>query len=240
MDMNQNKNPLNELLINIVIPVLILNKGAKYLGENGTTWALVIATAIPAGYALLDFIKFKKINFVSVLGFISILLTGGLGYFKFEGKWFAYKEALIPGIIGLGVLISAFTKKPLIRILMFNDSILKTDMINEALEEKNTKVPFENHLKLSTIFFAASFFFSAILNYILAMRIFTPISKSLPEIERTQILNEQIAKMTWQGYIVILLPSLLILFAILWHLFSGVKKYTGYDFNSVLRDQKKS
>ncbi len=227
-----------ELLLNVYLPVKILENGAKFLGENGTVKALVLATAVPVCYAIVDYLRNKKINIISVLGIISVLSTGLLGYFQAEGKYFAYKEAFFPGVIGLVVLISAFTKKPLIKMLMYNDAILKTDMIEESLSQKGTKENFDQHLKLSTIFFALSFFFSAILNYVLAMRIFTPIDQSLDKLAREQILNEQIAEMTWQGYVVILVPSLIILFAVLWHLFSGIKKYTGHDYNDVLRSQK--
>ena len=57
---NQKKSPLTELLINIVLPTLILNKGGEYLGENGSTKALILATLFPVIYAIYDYLKLKK------------------------------------------------------------------------------------------------------------------------------------------------------------------------------------
>ncbi len=230
------KNPINELIINIIIPILVLNKAGKYLGDNGQTYALIIALLIPAIYMVMDFIKFKKPNFISILGFVSILLTGGIALLQLEGFWFAVKEAAIPALIGVVVFISAFTKKPLMRLL-FNESIMKMDLIEQRLEEQNTKPQFNQHVKKSTVLFSLSFFFSAILNYVLAMRIFQPIDEALPELTRTEILNEQIADMTWQGYIVIMIPSLVIMAALMWYLFKGIKELTGLGMNDVIKEK---
>jgi len=235
--MENQKNPINEIIINVIIPVLVLNKAGKYLGENGQTYALIIALAIPAIYMIQDFMKSKKFNPISILGFISILLTGGIAYLKLEGFWFAVKEAAIPGLIGIVVFISAFTKKPLMKLL-FNESIMKMDLIEDKLVERNTKSKFNEHIKKSTIFFSFSFFFSAILNYLLAIRIFTPIDITLSEVTRTEILNTQIADMTWQGYVVIMLPSLVIMAALMWYLFKGIKEFTGLTMNDVIKEKK--
>ncbi len=122
-------------------------------------------------------------------------------------------------------------------MMILNDRIIKVDLLKEALEKKGTTQAFENHLKTSTIFFSGSFFMSALLNYILAIRVFKEISLELPNIERQEILNQQIAEMTWLGYVVILVPSIVIMSAILWHLFKGIKQYTGLPFTEVMRDE---
>jgi intracellular septation protein A len=237
---NNQKSPFTEILINIVFPTLILNKGAKYLGTDGATKALVIALAFPLLYAIYDFIKFRKPNFISILGFVSLLLTGGFGLLKFEGHWFAIKEAAFPLVIGLVVLASSYTKSPLMNKFILNESLVHKEKIDDALEQRGSRRDFQKHLKKSTIYFSFSFFFSALLNYILAIRIFTKIPLDLPEAQRSEILNAQIAEMTWLGYVVILIPSLLIMGIILWHLFKGIKEYTGYQFTEILKDQKSS
>lgn len=236
---SENRNLLSEILINIFLPTVILEKGAKYFPENGATWALVIGLSLPLIYGVYDYIKNKRTNFVAILGFISLLATGGLGLFKFEGIWFAVKEAAFPCLIGIVVLISAFTKKPLISLLINNESLVQKDKLKSALVKNNTETQFQEHLKKSTIFFSFSFFFSALLNYLLAIRIFKEIPKTLSEDQRANILNSQIAEMTWQGYVVILIPSLIIMAFILWHLFRGIKEYTGYKIEDIINDPKK-
>ena len=207
------------------------------MGDNGPTKALIVALAFPATYAVYDFVKNNNKNFISILGFVSLLFSGGFGLMQLEGKWFALKEAGFPLIIGLVVLASAYTQKPLIGMLIYNDAVIDTEKVNEALELRGSTDLFDKHLKSSTIFFSLSFFLSAFLNYVLAVRIFTEISLDLPEIERQEILNQQIADMTWMGYVVILVPMLLITAAIIWYLFDGIRRHTGYGFMEVLREE---
>ncbi len=75
------------LAFNIVAPALILAKlsGTHLLGPK---WGLVVALAFPLGYGAWDFMKRRKANFISVLGFTSVLLSGGLGLLKVGGFWF--------------------------------------------------------------------------------------------------------------------------------------------------------
>ncbi|MCB9091561.1 MAG: hypothetical protein H6621_09000 [Halobacteriovoraceae bacterium] len=240
MNPNQNKkNPLVEIVINILLPIMILNKGGAYLGDNGSLKALIIALAFPVGYALYDFIVFKHKNIISVLGVVNLLFTGGFGVMKLGPEWFIVKEAAFPFVLGVMVLVSAFTAKPLIRMLIYNDTVLQIDKVESALEERGFRQEFDKHLKLSTIFFAASFFISSLLNYILAVRIFTKLPTDVTDEIKSEMLNKQIADMTWIGYAVIFVPSLLILSAILWHLFAGIKKYTGYKFEEIIHEQPK-
>jgi uncharacterized protein YqhQ len=108
--------------------------------------------------------------------------------------------------------------------------IVKLDLINEKLTENNRHEEFKQHLKVLTMWLAGSFFFSAVLNYGLAVNIFTDIPSTLSELERNTILNEQIAKMTWLSFLVIALPSLILTIGILWKLMKGVKEFTGLTF----------
>ncbi|KFK47886.1 MFS transporter, partial [Vibrio vulnificus] len=60
----------------------------------------------------MDLIRNKKFNFISALGFVSVLLTGGIGLLELDTKWLALKEAVSPGLIGLAVFGSTFTRYP--------------------------------------------------------------------------------------------------------------------------------
>ena len=90
------EKPWNSIFFNIVIPVLILKNGNnwldKYFGdtENIHKWmdyldypslAFAIALIFPLAYFIYDIITRKNINVISILGFINILLTGGIGVF---------------------------------------------------------------------------------------------------------------------------------------------------------------
>ena len=80
---NQSENLLLNLAFNIIIPTLILTKlsGDEYLG---TRMAIVIALAFPVIYGLKDFVTLRRLNFFSILGVVSILLTGGISLMELD------------------------------------------------------------------------------------------------------------------------------------------------------------
>ncbi len=165
-------NPLFEVLFNVIIPSFIL---MKFSGEEhlGTAMALVVALAFPLVYGGMDLIRNKKFNFISALGFISVLLTGGIGLLELDTRWLALKEALIPGLIGIAVLGSTFTRYPLMQKLVLNDTILNLQLINERLEQNGKTQAFERCLMSSNYLFASTFAFSSAMNYFLATWIVT-------------------------------------------------------------------
>lgn len=233
--MKKENKGLADLIINIVAPTIILNNAGKYLGDDGAVKALIIALSIPIVYALWDFFKNKNKNLMAAIGFVSLLLTGGLGLLKLEGIWFAVKEAGIPLLIGIITLISAFSKKPFIQMLIYNENVMQTEKIKSALKENCQENEFKTLLKKATVLLSLSFFFSALVNYILAIRIFKDIPANLAEAAKAELLNQQIAEMTWQGYVVLLIPSILSMAAILWYLSKGIQRYTGYSFSEVVK-----
>lgn len=236
---DKNENAFVSLLFNIALPVLLLNKLTGFLTENigdhGPTLALVIALAFPTGYGLYDYLKRKKKNMISILGFFNILMTGGLALLQTEGIWFAVKEAAFPLLIGVFVWLSTYGKKPFIELFIYNDKLLNLPLIEERLEEKQNQSRLHQHLKQSTYFLAGSFLLSAILNFVLARFIFVDSPAALSAVEKASVLNEQIAEMTWLSWIVIVIPSMICMFAILWHLFAGIHKLTGLKMNEIIK-----
>lgn len=232
----QGENPLLSLVCNIVLPVLILSKVSKY-GEHGPEIALGLALLFPLGYGIWDYSRRKTRNFVSILGFVNVLFTGVFALLELEGNWFAVKEASLPAAIGLVVLGSAFTKKPLIEAILFNPQLMQVDKIHSRLDENGNREHFHKHLKISTFFLSGSFFFSSLLNLFLALYIFSPISSALPSPERKLQLNQQIADMHAYSVVVITIPSMLVLMGILWFLITGIKKLTGFSFEELMHTQ---
>ena len=237
--MKKQENPVANLLFNIVLPVLVLNQLSKRLGEDGPTYALLIALAFPLLYGAYDYIKKGEKNYISLLGIINVLLTGGLALLKLEGFWFAVKEAAFPLVIGVGVYISAYTDKPAMKLMAYNENIMNRDKVSVALLKNNTLKAFELHLRKSTKLLAISFFLSAIMNFVLARYIFTEIDPALPELEKSTLLNDQIAQMTWLGYVVIALPLTLFMGGILMHLVNGLKKLTDLELEDIFPSMKR-
>ena len=108
------ENPWLSLGINIVIPALIL---MKLSGEDrlGPVVGLLAALAFPLTYGIVDGLRRRRFNFISALGVVSILLTGGIGLLQLDTKWIAIKEAAVPGVIGLVVLLSMRSRYPIVR-----------------------------------------------------------------------------------------------------------------------------
>jgi hypothetical protein len=190
---------LANLLLNIVIPTLILMKlsGEEHLGIK---MAIVVALAFPIIYGLRDFIQRHKFNVFSALGFVSILLTGGISLLELDPQYIAIKEAAIPGLIGLATLLSLKTRFPLVKTFLYNDKVLKVEKIAAALKEYDNEAAFETTLKNASYLVAASFFLSSTLNYILARVI-------LQSPPGTVAFNEELGKMTALSFPVIAVPA---------------------------------
>ena len=232
------ENALLNLLFNIILPVVVLNQLSKRLGEDGPVIALIVALALPIGYGAYDYITRRKHNFISALGIVNVAFTGGFALLKLEGIWFAVKEAIFPLIIGMAVYVSNLAGKPLMKTLFWNDNIIQTQVIEEKLKSLNKEGELKKLFRKSTFLFSVSFFLSAFLNFVLAASIFTSIDPALPEAVKSEILNGQIAKMTWQGYVVIALPMMVFMGFVMWFTIHQLKKISGMTLEEILPSQK--
>jgi intracellular septation protein A len=219
---------LGNLAFNIVIPVLILTNlsGAEYLGP---AWSIVAALMFPIGYGLWDLKESGKVNPFSVLGIVSVMLTGGISLLELPAEYIAIKEAMIPGIIGIAVLITQRTSKPLLKVFVLSEQIINWQNLNQSLENSGNIGVFEKKMAISSYIVAASFFLSAALNYILAKVI-------LVSPPGTTEYTEELGRMTALSYPVIVIPSMLMLMAALWYIFSQIKKLTGEELEHFLAD----
>ncbi|MDE1224708.1 MFS transporter [Vibrio aestuarianus] len=218
-------NPLLEILFNVFIPSFIL---MKFSGDEhlGTAMALAVALAFPIIYGGMDLIRNKKFNFISALGFISVLLTGGIGLLELDTRWLALKEALIPGLIGLAVLASTFTRYPLMQKILLNDTVLNLPQINERLQENGKTEAFERCLMSSNYLFASTFAFSSAMNYFLATWIVTSPAG-------TAAFNEELGKMTLYSYPMIAIPSMLMMFGIFYYIWRQVRAMTSLETEQI-------
>jgi len=228
------ENTFLNLGFNLILPILILNKGKAWLGpylepyfENVAVGVLLIAVAFPVGYFIYDYVKRSKYNIFSILGLISVLLTGGIGILEIPTEWFAVKEAAIPLLLGLAVLISLKTPYPLIRTLLYNPEIIDVDKVHTALVEHNSESAFERLLVRCTWLLAASFLLSGVLNYFLARWIVVSPSGS-------DAFNSEVSKMMAWSWPVIAVPSMVIMMVALMQLLGGIKKMTGLELDDVL------
>ena len=222
--------PIVDMMVSIIIPSIIL---MRFSGDEGlgVTGGLVAALAFPLGWGTFELVKYKKFNIISILGLISVLLTGGIGLFKLDPQWLAVKEAAIPGIIGLAIFLSTFTRYPLIRTLIYNPSLMNVEKIKQVLLERGNNEAFEARLLNVTYLLCGTFFFSSIMNYILAKWIVNSPSGSVA-------FNEELGQLALLSYPVIAIPSMLMMTGILYYLWRTINGMTGLSIEEILVSNK--
>jgi len=218
-------SPLIEILVNVVIPSVILMK-LSTPERLGTVNALILALSFPIIYGGWDLLRNRHVNYIAILGLVSVFLTGGIGLLKLDVKWLAIKEATIPAVIGLAVVITGFTRSPLVKKLIFNPLIMATEKIQAKLDSESKAELFDQKLRFANHCLAGTFAFSAVMNYVLAKVIVTSDAG-------TVAFNEELGKMTFLSYPMIAIPSMVMLFGIMWYVIRTIRKLTGFGFEEI-------
>lgn len=236
------EHPIANILINVVVPTLILS----YLSKDpalqttprpwhiGPIYAMILALVLPLGYGIWHYLKTRKGNLFSALGLVSVLLTGGLTIYLWNkdgtvkpnaGIFFGIKEALIPLVLGVAVLVSHRTATPLIRVFLYNDSIFDIPKIEKRVNEISAQPRYQRLLLGATRLFAASFFVSSLMNLGLAQWFFRGFDAHAMNALETY--NAIIGRITFWGFAVIGVPILVFLFLTLRWLLKGLENLTG-------------
>lgn len=220
-------NPLLEIGITIALPALILTKlsADDRLGHSG---ALLLALAFPLVWGVWDGWKRRKVSWMAALGVASTLLTGAIGLLALDAKWLAVKEAAVPGLIGVVILASAWTRTPLIRMMVFNASLFDTERVQQALQARGTEAAFESRLRQATVLLSGTFFISAVANFVLARLVV-----SAPA--GTAAFNEELGRLTALSYPIIAIPCMLMMMGLMWWLVRKARRLTGLDLNDMLQ-----
>ena len=221
--------PMIDLMVSIVIPSFVL---MKLSGDDdlGATMALIVALIFPLGWGLYERIQYKKFNFIALMGLISVMLTGGIGLLKLDPQWLAIKEAAIPALIGIAVLISTRTRYPLIKTLLYSPKIMNVSKIKQRLDANGNVEAFEMRLLNATYLLDGTFVFSATMNYFLAKWVVTSAAGSAA-------FNEELGRMTLLSYPVIAIPSMLMMMAIFYYLWRTIHGMTGLALEEILVTQ---
>lgn len=204
----------------------------RFAGEDklGAMNALLIALAFPFTYGVYEMVRTRKVGWVPVLGLVSIAISGGIGFLKLPAEWIAVKEAMIPAILALAILVSAWIGRPLARL--FLDAIIDKDRIYPLLEERGKMDDYERRTSVATWLLAGTFVLSATLNFILAKIVVTADGG-------TQQYTEQIGRMTALSFPVITIPVFITLTGTIFYIMSTLSKLTGLEMDEVLKDQGK-
>lgn len=235
----QRENIWLSMGLNIFIPAFILMKGesifAPVLGllpGDPSLIIFVVALAFPLSYFVYDRRKRRKWNFFSIIGMISVFLTGGIGLLRMDPAWIAIKEAGIPALFAVAILISAFTSKPVFKIILSRPEIFQVETIANALHASGKQVEFDKILRATTLFLALSFTISAVLNFVLASII-------VQSPGGTPSFNDELGRLTLWSMPVIVLPSMIMMMGAIFFIAHKLKRFTGLDLEAIVIDPSK-
>jgi hypothetical protein len=100
-----------EVVVNFLGPFLIYSQTKARLGD---VHALMLAAGLPIGWSLVEFVRHRRVDAVSMLALAGIGFSL-LGYLGGGGvKLLQLRERLVTGAIGLIFLVSAAIRRPLI------------------------------------------------------------------------------------------------------------------------------
>ena len=224
--MQRKSRALTDLLLSIVIPSIVLMNfsGAERLGPQ---LALVVALAFPVGLGLYELLRYRTANYIALLGLVSVLLTGGIGLLQLDTQWLAVKEAAIPAVLGIAVLLSAQLGYPLVKTLLYNPAVLDTDRISRMLRERGHAEAFEARLSTANTLLGATFFFSAAMNYLLTSWIVTSPAGSAA-------FNEELGRLALLSHPVIAVPCMVMMLAIMFLLWRSIQHFTGLKLEEAM------
>ena len=215
------------LLFNAVLPAVILSWLSKR-SLLGPKLGLVTALLFPFGYGLFDLLRRHTWNTLSVLGFSSTLLTGGLGLMEMNGFWFAVKEATLPVVVGFAVPLSLRTRQPLVRTLLYNDQVLNTERIQRALESRGNVPAFGRLLAWASWWLAVPFVVSGAANFVLALWL-------LPAQSGTEEFARQLGKLQFWTWPSTVLPASGAVFYVLFNMMKSLERLTGLKGDDLFR-----
>ncbi len=219
---------------------MILKNGDSFLEKLDANFylkhqiiVLLVALSFPMVYFFLDLRSKKKVNFISILGFVNVLLTGGIGVFGgmygLSRLWFILKEGLMPLIIGLVFLFTIRKGNPLIRTFIYNEAIFNIEVIDQNLNKLDKMNDFNKVLENSSYLIVLAFFFSSIIQFILASIIVTVDPGHID-------FNDQVGTMTWVSYFVVMIPSLSMFGLAIYRMVKGIKNLTGLSTEKFLKN----
>ena len=227
------------VVLSVLAPVLILDhcsiEGPK-LWEVGTTWAMVIALALPIGCGVYSLMDKGKVEVLTLFGLMGTILTGVVTLYATTGEgeairpdapwWYAAKEALIALLLAGAMLVKSRGKASMLRVFIYTDSVFDVPGIEADVARNAKEQEYDALLQRVNRIMAASFIFSAAANFALALYFLLPVLQ-LPATEQGLAYNYAVSSMTWWGYIAIAAPLLLTMIALIRYLFRALQQLTG-------------
>lgn len=236
--MDKATKSLLNVLLSVLAPVLILDNcsatGDK-LWHIGTTWAMVVALALPIGCGIYSLVTERKIEAMTAFGLLGTILTGVVTIYANTGDalairpdtpwWYAAKEAIIALLLAGAMIVGGGKEGSLLRACVYSDALFDIRRIEAAVREKSLQTGYNAVLNRAALMTAGSLLFSAAMNFGLALYFLLPVP-DMPAAEQAIQYNYAVSKMTWMGYLIIGVPLLATLFLVIRYLGKALQKLT--------------
>ncbi len=138
-----------EILINIFGPWLVYHYTNAQLGEIN---ALILSMLLPFIWSIFQFIKEHKLDILSVLVLVSIIVSLVFALLGGGPIWILLRESLITGFIGITFLVSLFWRKPLTYYLaLATRERISKENANDFKQLWNNNKPLAIFMRLLTL-----------------------------------------------------------------------------------------
>lgn len=194
----------------------------------GPKYSLAIALLFPLGYGIYDFFRVRKVNFISVLGFVSVLLTGTFGLLELNPLLLAIKEASVPLVIAIFVAISIRMNRNVVSSLFFNEEVFDMQRVYSVLDERGKRQEYDLMFRKASYWVVVSFLLSSILNFTLARII-------LQSPPGTEAYTAEIGKLTGLSFPVIAVPCTVILVVVMFYIIKKITQMTDIPMEELLK-----
>ena len=138
---------------------------------------------------------------------------------------------MVPFLIGLAVLISEKTKRPLVREFLYNDQVINVAKVDAVLEERGNRSEFDRLLRRSGHLLVLTFLVSGLLNFLVARWVIKSPSG-------TEAFNAEFARLHLIDFVFATIPTMAMMMFALFRLFGGIKRLTGLEAEDILHAQE--
>jgi len=223
----QPPNQLLELVLTIILPSVVLDKfsAPTSLGPFG---ALLAALAFPVGFGI--WCLWKKVGWTvfSVLGLVTVLLTGGLGLLNLDAFWVGIQQSTMPVILALAFPLSHRFGKPLINSLVMQPHIFNLKALNDSLKVAANKVAFEKALFKASCGLGLGMLASSTANFFFALYILEGKEPG------SEAFVKGLGTLNWAGMVVIGVPLMAMMMLVFFWLIKQMQKITGLERDDLM------
>lgn len=216
---------MHKLIINVLLPIaiLVLLSDDRFLGALP---ALLLAIAIPAAYGVWDLLRRRRVDASTILGILSVLLTGVIAVFKLPSGLFAVKEALIPVGFAALLLVSNRTSFPIVKLLF--DVVQRKDRVERAVENIGGEAAYRAHVERCGALWAGTMAISGVMKFTLSSLIVT--ADAGTKAFNTQLATYELAQIPTSKTI-----TMVMILALIWYIGKGTGRIVGLPPSQVLR-----